>query len=58
MQKEFLDAERALRKNGYERVRVKGSHIMFSNGSHTVVLNIKPNRMVLARIMKECGIRT
>ena len=57
MKKEFIEADRALKKNGYVQVRAKGSHYIYSNGVQSVALNIKLNRMVMARLLKECGIR-
>ncbi len=49
MKKEFIEADRALRKNGYQPVRCKGSHHTYSNGVQSVTLNIKLNKMVMAR---------
>ena len=57
MKKEFIEADRALKKNGYVQVREKGSHYIYSDGTQNVTLNIKLNRMVMARVLKECGIR-
>ena len=57
MKKEFIEADRALKKNGYVQVRTKGRHYIYSNGVQSVALNIKLNRMVMARVLKECGIR-
>lgn len=56
MKKEFIEADRVLKKNGYAQVRVKGSHYIYSNGVQSVALNIKLNRMVMTRVLKECGI--
>lgn len=50
---EFKQMVKRLRKEGYERKRQTGSHIIYSNGNDTVVINLKLNRMVAKRIEKE-----
>ena len=50
------DMERILRKNGYEHLRTKGSHRIYSNGVHTTVVNLKLKRSIALAIIKQCGL--
>lgn len=52
----FKDADYVLRKNGFVRERVKGSHFYYTRDSKSVVINIRTNRMVWRRICKENGL--
>lgn len=47
------DAERILFNNGFVLDRIKGGHHYYTRGSSHVMLNLKPNRMVWQRIVKE-----
>lgn len=47
------DVDYVLRKNGFVREREKGSHIIYTRNSKSVVVNIRTNRMVWRRICKE-----
>lgn len=57
MKKGYLEMDRLLRRNDYTLDRWKGSHAIYSNGTNTVSVNIKLNKMVARRIVKECGLR-
>ena len=50
---EFREMVRELREKGYEEKRRAGSHVIFSNGNHSVTINLKLNKMVAKRIRKE-----
>lgn len=50
------DVDYVLRKNGFVREREKGSHIIYTRNSKSVVVNIRTNRMVWRRICKENGL--
>lgn len=45
--------QKLLNKNGYEYKGATGSHMKYDNGKDTIVVNLKPNRMVLKRLIKE-----
>lgn len=42
-----------LENNGYEYISSTGDHKKYSNGKNTIVINNKPNRMVMRRLIKE-----
>lgn len=42
-----------LRRNGYEKMRTKGSHSIYKKGDKTVAVNLKLNPMVCRRLIKE-----
>ncbi len=53
---ELIDAremKKILRDNGYEYLRCKGSHFMYSNGRYTVAVNKDLNAMVAKRLIKQ-----
>lgn len=53
--KEFI---RKAKQNGYEHVRTSGSHMIFQNGDgRTMPVNIKLNKMVARRLIKEYGLK-
>ncbi|MGN0340563.1 MAG: type II toxin-antitoxin system HicA family toxin [Lachnospira sp.] len=45
--------KKILRANGYEYIRCKGSHFMYSNGTNTIAVNKDLNCMVARRLMKQ-----
>jgi len=49
----FREAERVLLNNGYRLVRIKGSHHYYTNGKNNIVINLRLNRMVWQRLVKE-----
>lgn len=42
-----------LKANGFEEVRSKGDHFIFSDGGRNLSINKEPNRMVVQRLIKE-----
>lgn len=50
------EMKRILRGNGYEYIRAKGSHFMYSNGIYTVAVNKDLNCMVARRLIKQYGL--
>lgn len=56
--KGMMSMDRILRNNGYECVRVKGSHHIYKNKetNESVTVNINLNVMVQKRLMKEHGL--
>lgn len=57
--KELREFEKILNKNGYEYVRAKGSHYIYTNQlTHkTIPVNIFLNRMVRERLIREYGLK-
>lgn len=51
--KEIKEIIPLLRRNGYSKIRTKGSHFIYSNGKNTISINLKLNEMVKRRIIKE-----
>lgn len=49
----FADAQRILRKNGYELTRVTGSHYHYENGANKVIITVRLNPVVWNRLVKE-----
>lgn len=49
--------KKILRDNGYEYLRSKGSHFMYSNGIYTVAVNKDLNAMVAKRLIKQYKLR-
>lgn len=45
--------KKILKANGYEYVRAKGSHFMYSNGQYTIAINKDLNCMVAKRLIKQ-----
>lgn len=50
--------KKILRDNGYEYLRSKGSHFMYSNGIYTVAVNKDLNAMVAKRLIKQYHLQT
>lgn len=50
------DMEKILKENGYELLRTRGSHRIYSNGVHTTVVNLKLKRTIALAIIKQCGL--
>lgn len=50
------EIQKILRKNGYEFVRQNGDHLIYSNGTNKITINININKMVARRIIKENGL--
>ena len=43
-----------LKRNGYEFIRVKGSHFIYGKeGSNPIAVNKELNKMVMRRLLKE-----
>ena len=57
--KELREFEKILNKNGYEYVRAKGGHYIYTNQlTHkTIPVNIFLNRMVRERLIREYGLK-
>ena len=51
--KEMREFEPILKANGYREIRSNGSHFIYSNGENQITVNIKLNRMVKRRLIKE-----
>lgn len=51
---------RLMKRNGYTRQtgRGKGSHVIYKNGSRTISIGDKYNRMVIQRLIKEYDLFT
>ena len=49
----FREADRILVDNGFQRDKIKGSHHHYVRNGHRVVINLKLNRMVWQRLIKE-----
>lgn len=47
------EMKKILKANGYEYVRAKGSHFMYSNGQYTITINKDLNCMVAKRLIKQ-----
>lgn len=47
------EMKKILRANGYEYIRCKGSHFMYSNGTNTIAVNKDLNCMVARRLIKQ-----
>jgi len=47
---------KVLKRNGYDLIRKKGSHFIYSNGQRTVSINKDLNMMVARRLIKENGL--
>ena len=52
--KEF---KKILRLNGYDEIRTKGGHTIYKKGDKTISVNLKLNRMVCRRLIKENDLR-
>ena len=46
-----------LRKNGYYKIRTRGSHFIYSNGVNEISINHHPNKMVIRRLTKENNLK-
>lgn len=57
--KELREFEKILNRNGYEYVRAKGSHYIYTNRlTHkTIPVNIFLNRMVRERLIREYNLQ-
>ena len=53
LSKELKQFVPILMKNGYHKVRTKGSHFIYCNGENTIAVNKDLNRMVRKRLLKE-----
>lgn len=51
--KEWRTFERVLKDNGYILKRSKGSHVVYTDGEHDIVMNRNINRMLAKRLIKE-----
>ena len=49
--------ERLLRRNGYKLDRVNGSHYIYTNGSNSISIKPKINKMVARRLIKENNLK-
>lgn len=49
--------ERLLRRNGYKLDRVNGSHYIYTNGSSSISIKPKINKMVARRLIKENNLK-
>ena len=52
----MIDAKKMkkiLRANGYEYIRCKGSHFIYSDGTNTIAVNKDLNCMVARRLIKQ-----
>ena len=47
------EMKKILRANGYDFIRCKGSHFMYSNGKNTIAVNKDLNCMVARRLIKQ-----
>ena len=45
--------KKILKKNNYKKVRSKGDHIIYSNGSNHLTITPKINKVVALRLIKE-----
>jgi len=45
--------DKLLKQNGYTRDHITGSHSIYKNGNHTIVVNKNLNRMVAQRLIKQ-----
>lgn len=52
----FRDMEKILRKNGYFYKRTKGSHMIYTNGVHSVPVPIHLKKILALRIIKQCDL--
>lgn len=43
---------RILLDNGFELVRIRGSHYVFKRGNEEIVTNKDPNKMMIRRMLK------
>lgn len=56
---DFKKFGKILKNNNYENTRIKGSHYIFKNAEgNTIVVNLKLNRMVAKRLIKENNLNT
>lgn len=46
-----------LRRNGYYKIRTRGSHFIYSNGVNEISINHHPNKMVIRRLTKENNLK-
>ncbi len=53
MTKEMREFVPVLERNGYFRIRCKGSHFTYSNGKNKITINKDLNQMVRQRLIKE-----
>lgn len=53
----FNQADHMLIRNGFNRVRVKGSHYIYKKDDKIVVLPIRLNPVIWNKILKENNIR-
>ena len=60
MAKSYTYSTRQIRKilkeNGYTYVRTSGDHDIYSNGTHSIPITPKINKMLALRVLKQCGI--
>lgn len=52
------DMRRILEKNGFKLSRQSGDHFIYTDGSRTVSINYRINKMVALRIIKENNLDT
>ncbi len=55
--KETKELKKLLLKNGFEEVRTSGGHTIYKRGDSTVAVNVRLNRMVCQRIIKENNLK-
>lgn len=48
---------RILIDNGFELLRIRGSHYVFKCGNEEIVINKNPNYMVVRRLIKEFNLQ-
>ena len=50
------EMKKILRANGYDYIRCKGSHFIYSNGKNTIAVNKDLNCMVARRLIKQSNL--
>ena len=52
----YRDMQKILKKNGYFYIRSKGSHMIYTNGTHSEPVSVHLNKFLALGIIKRCNL--
>lgn len=53
----YREVKEILKNNGYSVNRVKGDHIIWTNGKSSIAININPNPLVIRRLFRTYNLK-
>lgn len=53
----YREVKEILKNNGYSVNRVKGDHIIWTNGKAFITININPNPLVIRRLFRTYNLK-